>query len=83
MSAASQAARAALELELLADRWNNDDLPADKRVQIKHVVFRLRGTGTLPWHLSEAEKQEISNAWMEAPNQEALRELAQFFSTSP
>jgi hypothetical protein len=83
VSTSSQAARAALELKLLAERWDNEDLPEARRVEIKHVVFRLRGTGTLPWHLSEGEKTAISNEWMTPDNQAALKQLVDFFGVSP
>ena len=83
VSLSSQAARAALEVELLAQRWNNEDLPEDRRVQIKPIVFRLRDTGTLPWHLSETEKASISDAWEANENRQALTDLVAFLAGSP
>jgi hypothetical protein len=81
VSRSSQEARAELELRLLAERWNNEDLPQDKRVLITPIVFRLRDTGTLPWHLSEREKESISRAWNNQENQNALRVVRTFFSS--
>ena len=81
VSRSSQAARAELEVKLLKERWNSADLPEDKRVDIESVVFRLRDTGTLPWHLSDDEKEKISNTWDLGENQAALEHLEKFFNT--
>jgi len=81
VSRSSQAARAELEMKLLEDRWNSADLPEASRVDIESVVFRLRDTGTLPWHLSEDEKSTISGAWDLAENRAALARLVKFFNS--
>jgi hypothetical protein len=78
VSMSSQADRADLELQLLAERWKS----AQPAVEIHSVVFRLRDTGTLPWHLSDPEKQSISEAWTAGENVEALRHLESLFTGS-
>ena len=79
----SQTSRTALELDLLKRRWNNDDLPEEKRVAIESVVFHFEGTGTLPWHLSEDEQLEISRMWGNAANQRERARLENVFVSSP
>lgn len=81
VSQSSQANRAEQEVALLAERWNNESLPDDARVIIQPVVFRLKDTGTLPWHLSTAEKISISNAWMAPENQRARRTVVDFLAS--
>jgi hypothetical protein len=82
VSRSSQAARADLEVKLLKERWNSPDLPDASRVDIESVVFRLRDAGTLPWHLSDDEKQAITNTWDLAENQAAVDDLAKYFNAT-
>ena len=71
-----------LEVKLLEERWNSAEIPEANRVDIESVVFRLRDTGTLPWHLSEDEKQTITNTWDLGENQLALGHLEKFFNAA-
>jgi hypothetical protein len=84
VSSSSQDARAAFELDLLRKRWSNNGMNDDAQVSIESVVFHFNGTGQLPWHLSDEDKNEISNAWCNnKENRQALNDTLTFFTGSP
>ena len=68
----SQILRNDLEIDQLVQLWSEN-------VEVLSVIFELDNKSPLSWHLSESEKQAISEHWQSPENQKALCQTRQFF----
>ncbi|MDJ0944479.1 MAG: hypothetical protein QNJ30_13500 [Kiloniellales bacterium] len=65
----SQVSRNDQIIEALKDRW------AQENIILETATFQLDKESPLSWHLSEADKQDISDQWKSQRNQCALRKV--------
>jgi hypothetical protein len=57
---AGQASHSETELDLLIDKWHEDE----REVDIKKAVFDFNGSSPpLSWHLTDQQKQDIEDKW--------------------